>query len=171
MPSSVRKQIKECQIILSKTEAKLTFVNPACAHITLKFIGEVDPSLLEPIIVALCTIRFSSFPYQVTGVGANNLRSPRVIWATVQDGGACALLHRQLEDALATLGIARDGRAFTPHTTLARVKRPHLSLIPALKHLSQKHLGEGEAIGIRLKKSTLLPSGPLYEDLLEVRSI
>jgi 2'-5' RNA ligase len=171
LPSPIRERIRECQVALSATEAKLTLVQADSAHITLKFIGEVDPSLTDPIISALDTIRFPAFDFEVRGIGANNLRSPRVIWGNIQDGGSCALLHRQLEEVLVPFGIPRENRAFTPHVTLARVRRPHPSLLPALRQLKEEYLGKGEARSIRLKKSTLLPSGPRYEDLYEVRSI
>ncbi|MDD1676071.1 MAG: RNA 2',3'-cyclic phosphodiesterase [Methanomicrobiales archaeon] len=168
LPSPIRERVRDCQQILTRTDAKLTLVNADSAHITLKFIGEIDPSLLDSFIAALDTIRFPAFDFEVSGVGANNLRSPRVIWGNVQDKGACAALHEQVERVLAPLGVLRENRAFTPHVTIARVKRPHPSLIPALKSLAGEYLGKGEARDIHLKKSTLLPSGPHYEDLYEV---
>jgi 2'-5' RNA ligase len=171
LPSPIRERIKECQAALSVAEAKLTFVNADSAHITLKFIGEVDPSQLDPIIAALNTIRFMAFPFEVAGIAVNNPRSPRVIWGNVQDKGACAALHQQIESVLVPFGIPREGRKFTPHVTLARVKRPHPSLSPALRRLAEDYLGQGEAQSIKLKKSTLLPAGPQYEDLFEVRSV
>jgi 2'-5' RNA ligase len=171
LPSPIRERIKECQKALSATEAKLTLVNADSAHITLKFIGEVDPSIVDPIISALCTIRFPPFEFEVCHIGTNNPRSPRVIWSDVQDGGACAGLHHQIEEVLTPFGIPKENRSFTPHVTLARVKRPHQSLLPVLRRLSGEYLGKGEARSIRLKKSTLLPAGPRYEDLSEVTCI
>jgi 2'-5' RNA ligase len=171
LPSPVRERIRECQKALSATEAKLTLVNADSAHITLKFMGEVDPSIVDPIISALCTIRFPPFEFEVSRIGANNPRSPRVIWSNVGDGGACADLHRQIEEVLSPFGIPRENRAYTPHVTLARVKRPHPSLFPVLQRLAGEYLGKGEARSIRLKKSTLLPEGPRYEDLAEVTCI
>jgi 2'-5' RNA ligase len=171
LPPTVRERIKECQRVLSATEAKLTMVNADSAHITLKFIGEVDLSEVEPFISALCTIRFPPFEFEVSRIGVNNPRSPRVIWSNVEDGGACADLHRQIEEVLTPFGIPRENRPFTPHVTIARVKRPHPSLFPVLQQLAGEYLGKGEARSIRLKKSTLLPAGPRYEDLAEVMCI
>jgi 2-5 RNA ligase len=136
LPSPIRERIKECQQALSATEARLTLVNADSAHITLKFIGEVDPSTVAPIISALCTIHFPPFEYEVSRIGTNNPRSPRVIWSNVQDRGACADLHRQIEQVLAPFGVPKEGRPFTPHVTLARVKRPHPSLTPVLQRLA-----------------------------------
>jgi 2'-5' RNA ligase len=171
LPSAVRERIRECQTALSATDAKLTMVNADSAHITLKFIGEMDPSRIEPIISALCTIRFPPFEFEVSHIGTNNPRSPRVIWCNVQDGGACASLHRRIEEVLTPFGIPKENRPFTPHITLARVKRPHPSLFPILQQLSGEYLGKGEARSLRLKKSTLLPAGPRYEDLAEVKCL
>jgi 2'-5' RNA ligase len=168
LPLPIRERIRECQTILSRTEAKLTLVNAGSAHITLKFIGEVDPSFLDPIISALSTVHFPAFEFEVSGIGANNPRSPRVIWANIHDDGACASLHEKIESVLAPLGIEKENRGFTPHVTLARVKRLHPTLTPALRGLSEEYLGKGKAKSIQLKKSTLLPSGPQYEDLFEV---
>jgi 2'-5' RNA ligase len=149
LPPAIRERIKECQRVLSASDAKLTMVNANSAHITLKFIGEVVPSGMSRI-------------------GTNNPRSPRVIWSNVEDGGACADLHRQIEEVLTPFGIPRENRPFTTHVTIARVKRPHPSLFPVLQRLAGEYLGKGEARNIRLKKSTLLPEGPRYEDLAEV---
>ncbi len=171
LPPAVRERIRECQKAFSETEAKLTLVRADSAHITLKFIGEVDPDRLEPIIAALCTIRFEPFAYEVCGIGANNLRSPRVIWCNVKDGGGCGDLHHRIEEVLTPFGIPKESRSYTPHVTLARVKRPHPSLLPVLKQRAGEYLGNGEAQSIRLKKSTLLPEGPRYEDLAEVKGI
>jgi 2'-5' RNA ligase len=171
LPPAIRERIKECQRVLSASDAKLTMVNANSAHITLKFIGEVVPSGIEPIISALSTIRFLPFEFEVSRIGTNNPRSPRVIWSNVEDGGACADLHRQIEEVLTPFGVPRENRPFTTHVTIARVKRPHPSLFPVLQRLAGEYLGKGEARNIRLKKSTLLPEGPRYEDLAEVTCI
>ncbi len=168
LPPEIREQVRECQKILSKTNAKLTLVNPSITHITLKFIGEMPTPRIDPIVQALSTLRFTSFPFDVSGIGANNPRAPRVIWANVKDGGRCADLHRDIEEILTPLDIPRDGRPFTPHATLARVRSFHPSLLSALQTLRDQTLGTTEARCVRLKKSILQPSGPVYEDLVEV---
>ena len=72
------------------------------------------------------------------------------------------------EDVLEPLGFARETRKFTPHATVARVRRPDQSLFTALDKLRSRTYGSCTVTAFRLKKSTLTPQGPIYEDLLEV---
>ena len=77
-------------------------------------------------------------------------------------------LFRQVEEVLAPLGFARETRRFTPHATLARVKVPDPSLFTVLRAMDKTDYGDCMISGMKLKKSTLTPRGPVYEDLLEV---
>ena len=77
-------------------------------------------------------------------------------------------LFSLIENALAPLGFDRETRRFTPHATLARIKSMDPSLFSAISSLKEKSWGSCIISGIKLKKSTLLPKGPVYEDLLEV---
>jgi 2'-5' RNA ligase len=60
-------------------------------------------------------------------------------------------------------------RRFTAHATIARVKLFDPSLFIALGTLNPDSYGSCRISGIKLKKSTLLPQGPVYEDLQEVK--
>ncbi|MFA7304899.1 MAG: 2'-5' RNA ligase family protein, partial [Methanoregula sp.] len=57
---------------------------------------------------------------------------------------------------------------FTPHATLARVKDFDPSLFEQIDLLKGRTYGTCTVSGLKLKKSTLTPRGPVYEDLLEV---
>jgi 2'-5' RNA ligase len=91
------------------------------------------------------------------------------VWGTIQDTGESERLFVLIEDALAPLGFARETRRFTPHATIARVKSFDPSLFTALGTLNTASYGSCRISGLKLKKSTLLPQGPVYEDLLEVK--
>lgn len=95
-------------------------------HITTKFIGEWPAEDLEKLTSALRGVRCPS-PISVTirDVGwFPGSHSPRVFWAGIHAGAALADLAARTEDALEPLGIAREQRAFSPHLTLARIRRP-----------------------------------------------
>jgi 2'-5' RNA ligase len=168
LPSPVKERIAETQRELMKCDAKLSPVNPLIAHLTLKFIGEVDEPALSEIRAKFAALSFQPFSMEVSGVSANNPRRPRVIWTLARDQGECALLHRRIEDLLVPLGIPREHREFTPHITIARVKRFHPSLISGMETVRDDEFGTAEVRGCVLKKSTLTPKGPIYEDLTEV---
>lgn len=168
LPADIRERLKGPQEHLKKSSARLTSVDPALIHITLKFIGEVPQDAVGRIMTALSGIPFSPFDLRVTGIGSNNPRQPRVIWCTVEDGGGSALLHAKVEDALVPLGFPRDDRPFRPHATLARVKQGDPTLPGCIRSIPPGDLGACTVSGFLLKKSTLTPAGPIYETLLEV---
>ncbi|MDD1661663.1 MAG: RNA 2',3'-cyclic phosphodiesterase [Methanomicrobiales archaeon] len=157
------------QSVLAGCRARLTVVKPDSIHITLKFLGEIDEKALGRVKEALSRIRFTPFEITLGGVKGNPASFPRVIWSDVRDEGGCRNLFALVEEALAPLGIQKERRAYTPHATLARVKRFDPSLLPALKGLASEEFGSCPVACIKLKKSTLTPSGPVYEDMMEVR--
>jgi 2'-5' RNA ligase len=164
----VRERMSGPQGILAGCRARLTVVKPDAIHITLKFLGEIDEKTCERVQEVLSAIRFEPFEITLGGVRGNPPSSPRVIWSGVRDEGDCGRLFALVEEALLPLGIPRERRAYTPHATLARVKRFDPSLLPALKDLASIEFGSCPVMCIKLKKSTLTPSGPVYEDLMEV---
>ena len=70
--------------------------------------------------------------------------------------------------ALEPLGFPRERRPFRGHATVARVKVFHPSLLDRLAALPRDGFGTFTVDRFRLKKSTLTPQGPVYEDLAEV---
>jgi 2'-5' RNA ligase len=164
----VRERMRGPQGALAGCRARLSVVAPASIHITLKFLGEIDERTLSRVKDALSAIRFAPFEISLAGVTGNPPPSPRVIWCEVRDDGGCRRLFELVEKALAPIGIPREKRGYTPHATLARVKRPDPSLIPVLASLEGEEFGSCPVRSIRLKKSTLTPAGAIYEDLLEV---
>jgi 2'-5' RNA ligase len=165
----VRERMRGPQGALAGCRARLTVVKPDAIHITLKFLGEIDEKTCKRIQEALSTIRFEPFEIALGGVKGNPPSSPRVIWSDVRDEGACGRLFTLVEEALLPLGIPKEKRAYTPHATLARVKRFDPSLLPPLKSLASEEFGSCPVRCIKLKKSTLTPAGPIYEDIMEVR--
>jgi 2'-5' RNA ligase len=168
LTSGIREQLKVAQEALRTCSARMTVVDPDTIHITVKFLGEVDERLLPSVMEAVRNVPFAPFPVTVGMVTVNNPRRPFTVWCTIHDCGKGAELFSKIEDALAPLGFARETRRFTPHATLARIKEPDPSLFVVVKTLDHRTYGDCTITGIRLKKSTLTPRGPVYEDLLEV---
>jgi len=101
-------------------------------------------------------------------VSANNPRNPRVIWVDCYDNGESSLLHGIIEERLSVLGLEKDNRDYKPHATIARVRRNHASLKRQVDQLAERDYGSYEVGSFTLRKSTLTPQGPIYEELLEV---
>jgi 2'-5' RNA ligase len=146
----------------------MTFVEPENIHITVKFLGDVDTSLLPRVKDTVKMICYPPFKVSIGNVTVNNPRRPFTVWCTIADEGKGQELFRQTEDLLFPLGFPRETRPFTPHATLARIKDPDPSLFSTLGQLQGKTYGDCIIRGMKLKKSTLTPRGPVYEDLMEV---
>jgi 2'-5' RNA ligase len=169
LSDNIKDRLTSAQQTLLGCKARLTFVDPKIIHITVKFLGEVDDKKLKNVIDALISIPFSPFSITSGKVTVNNKKSPHTVWCTIDDAGEGERLFVLIEDALAPLGFARQTRRFTAHATIARVKSMDPSLFSALEILDGNSYGSCRIRGMKLKKSTLMPKGPVYEDLLEVK--
>jgi RNA 2',3'-cyclic 3'-phosphodiesterase len=149
------------------------WVRPENIHVTLKFIGHVDPAKVNNILHALETIH-SDQPVEIEFRGMGffpNDRRPRVVWCGVQGSPNLAKLAQDIEAALAPLGIERETRAYTPHLTLARIDPEKLSraqlekLLAAAKKFENTRFGEVREAEFRLYESVTKPSGAEYKIL------
>lgn len=102
-------------------------------HLTLKFIGEVEGRVLLDIEQALGNIKGSGnvgkldlapFNIRLKGVGVFPPRgAPRVLWVGIEEDGKLSTLRKAIENELAANGIARSKQKFTPHISVARLKK------------------------------------------------
>jgi 2'-5' RNA ligase len=169
LSQEIKDNLSSAQSTIRDCNAHLTFVNPENMHITLKFLGDVHQEHLKKVMDVLRSVPFSPFLIQAQTVTVNNQKRPHTVWCDIDDGGMGERLFCLIENALAPLGFDQETRRFTPHATLARVKSMDPSLFSAISSLKEKSWGSCIISGIKLKKSTLLPKGPVYEDLLEVK--
>ncbi len=153
------------------------WVQPEIAHLTLKFLGDVPSERIADIARALdvTCARRAPFTLQLRGLGCfPNTRRPRVVWAGVHEqSGALRALQRDIELNLEALGYPREGRAFAPHLTLARVRQGAASVeIEALGRSVAAHqpaadvsLAQMLVREVVLFSSDLRPEGPRYTPL------
>jgi len=100
----------------------------APAHLTLAFLGEVDPAELPRLADALAPLGADERPFALAleGVGAfPSADRPRVVYRAVTDGRVeLERLAGRVRAALDAAGIAYDPTPFHPHATLFRVRGP-----------------------------------------------
>lgn len=92
-------------------------------HITLRFLGEVQPGLLPAIGEALAKVRRPAFHVEMQGLGTFSGRRP-VLWAAVQSTRKLTALAGDINEVLAPLGFEMPNKPFRPHITLARLQQP-----------------------------------------------
>jgi 2'-5' RNA ligase len=112
-------------------------------HLTVKFLGDVDNRELPQICNNLRDQCQFVEPFIVSLVGLGTFpsgRPPRIIWASIEEGlQQLSDLHQRLDASLADLGLPREGRRYTPHLTLGRVRRG--AAIPELQDVLSKFQG------------------------------
>jgi 2'-5' RNA ligase len=92
-------------------------------HVTLRFIGEVPENEAEDIHHALEGVRTRRFDLVLSGVGHFETSGQvRTLWAGVEKNAELVALRDRIESALVRSGLEPEGRRFTPHVTLARLK-------------------------------------------------
>jgi 2'-5' RNA ligase len=124
LPVEVLAGLARAQEDLRRAGAEpLRWARPEGIHVTLKFLGNVDPSragdISEALAGAIEPFELRVRPAGVGGFGGSRLR---VVWAGLEgDIEGLAALAGRVEQALEPLGFPAERRPFAPHLTLARV--------------------------------------------------
>lgn len=98
------------------------WIDPENYHITLRFIGDINDVLAGEIASMLDGMRRRSFEVRFGTLKAFGGRKPRAIVVTVEPVPALIELQAEHERLMQRLGLEPDGRKFTPHVTLARLR-------------------------------------------------
>ena len=139
-------------------------------HFTVQFLGEVSEEMVGKISDALNSIEFSSFSISFASIGVfPKPNSPRVIWIGTDDGvNELEKLAEMIRSKMSHLGFSPD-KKFKPHVTIFRVKNKIEDLSSKLEKFSSCSFGKQLVSEIKLKKSELTSTGPIYTDLLVVK--
>jgi 2'-5' RNA ligase len=168
----------------SSKDIRITWVQPSSIHLTMKFLGDTDEHLIEPLREAIERAMPSHgavhMPIERLGVFPRLLR-PRVLWIgpseqweQSDDAKRLTALHRAVENCCQSVGFAPEGRPLSPHLTLARVKEGERHVGQALAESGAMDrpvsLGLLAVESIVLMKSELRPTGSVYTKLWVVRT-
>jgi len=168
--AALRAQIES----LRRAAPRVAWVAPESVHLTLKFLGHVDPALIEPVSSALQGALAGAPPFdlEILGLGAfPTVSRARVIWAGVGAGrDAVAALAGRVEAALEPLGFARESRPFSPHLTLGRAREPRRNerLATLVADGAGRAFGRFRVGSASLMQSILGQGGARYSSLSSV---
>ncbi|WP_336035663.1 RNA 2',3'-cyclic phosphodiesterase [Halobacterium yunchengense] len=154
----------------------LDFVDPAQAHVTLKFLGDVDgdrvDELADGLDAAVADSGVAPFDAELAGLGVfPDLEYVSVLWLGVGAGSAeLSRLHDAVESRFVTEhGFDPEDHEFTPHVTLARMKHAGgKELVQELVRERHPEVGTVRVSAVRLTESTLTADGPEYETVRAV---
>lgn len=173
--ASLREHIYATAAPLREVAPSVAWVASHLLHVTLKFLGEQNAEFVAALASSLRTVGRTQAPLtvQLRGYGAfPNFRAPRVVWMGGEgDRAALETLAKTIDDACATLGLAREERPFRAHVTLGRVKRllgrgeaRRLEHAAALRH----EAFPWHVRSVDIMRSDLGGSGPTYTVLQSV---
>ena len=180
--------------ILARTICALTqeistvvrWVDPSGIHLTLKFLGDIQPALVEQVFEAMTQASQSkdsgsndsgsddsgAFQLSLSQLGVfPNTRQPRVLWAGIQgDLTLLAGLQVRVEEAAGQIGFAPEQRPYRPHLTLGRVREgvPTPALLQIGKAVSEANLEPSPpwpVDSLHLIQSDRRPEGATYTSL------
>ena len=98
------------------------WVDPENYHVTLRFIGDIDDALAREIAYELARVKRRGFELRLDGLSSFGGRKPRAVIASVSPIAPLLELQAEHERLLQRVGLDPEGRKFTPHVTLARLR-------------------------------------------------
>ncbi len=162
LPDSLREELAALYTPLPG----VAWTRPEQLHLTLRFLGAVEPPHAAAVEQALERVRVEPFVLPLAGTGVFPPRgAPRVLWVGVGRGHPrLHQLRQRIDDALLGAGLPLDVRLFQPHATLARVR---IDAAPGAVHQFLRRHREFEAapfrvVAFRLYASELKPAGAMH---------
>jgi 2'-5' RNA ligase len=152
--------------------ARITWAAPDRLHVTVRFIGDVEPATAGTIAEALAPpLDVPPFDLIAHGAGSFPPRGkPKVLWAGLSGGRSeAAAIARRIAGRLDPILGTAEERGYNPHVTLARIREAAgLRTGDVLKGLEDLDLGTTRVDAVTLFESRLSPNGPSYVPLVRV---
>jgi 2'-5' RNA ligase len=171
IPQALKARIEELQKGLRRTDADVKWVSPQGIHLTLKFLGNIRQDDVERISQCVREVvsAWEPFEVRIQGMGGfPSSRNPRVIWVGLDQGkGSVHSLQQAIEKKSAELFFPPEGRPFSPHLTLGRVRSPRgkMALAQVLEKNKEVEVGAFRVNEVILFRSELKPTGAVYTKL------
>jgi 2'-5' RNA ligase len=174
LPESIQSVLSDIQSDFKKSGVDGRWARPENIHLTLKFLGTIEESMVKGItdVLQKTSGNYRTFTLTLSGVGVfPNVRSPRVLWVGMNDSSVLTSLQADIEDGLASLGFEQEERKYTAHLTLGRFKssRGKRILKEKIEAYRARVSGSFDVGMISLMKSDLGTSGAKYTRIAEAR--
>lgn len=173
IPPVVREQIAELQDGFKSLELDVAWVKPANFHLTLKFLGNINPDRISEINEIL-NAKLALTPGFMTTVGAvgmfPSLDRPRVLWVGLESQALVAL-QNNIDSCLVQAGFEPEPKKFSAHLTLGRIKssKGKNILQQTLKTMQKPDIAPFTVSSVKLYESLLTAKGSIYTLLEEFK--
>jgi 2'-5' RNA ligase len=166
-----------------KPDVRISWVQPAKIHLTIKFLGDMDEQVIDPLLGAIeqAIVSQPSVIVPLERLGAfPRPQNPRVLWVGPSEnwergteGKRVTDLHGAIEQACEGLSFLRETKPFSPHLTLAGIKagEHQVGVALAISGVLDRPLSLGSLAveSVVLMRSELKPTGSVYTKLWETR--
>ncbi len=98
------------------------WIDPENYHLTLRFIGDIDGLIANEVASTLYRVNRKPFEVTLQGLVSFGGKKPRAVVASVVPSRPLMELQAELERLMQRVGLDPEGRKFTPHVTLARLR-------------------------------------------------
>ena len=124
LPNDVREHLQRVQQLMARALERASLTRDAALHITVKFLGEADPSKLDAIVESLTAVGGGSVELTATHAECfPNRGTVRIVAAGFGgDIKRLAGIHDAIEQRCIRLGFRREERPYQAHVTLARAR-------------------------------------------------
>lgn len=168
LPDDLAEPVADLQAEFAEASG-LNFTDPEQAHLTLKFLGNVEenrvPTLSRELRSAVDEAGVSPFTVRFDGLGVfPDLDYISVVWFGTEAGGEeLRRLHETIEERTTAMGFEAESHDFTPHVTLARMAHAGgKELVQDVVREREPTIGEMRVDEVRLTESTTTADGPEY---------
>ncbi|MBN1586542.1 MAG: RNA 2',3'-cyclic phosphodiesterase [Candidatus Omnitrophica bacterium] len=176
IPDSVKRALQSFQQKIQGLPAQITWVKPQNIHLTLRFLGDTQETVLPKLKTLLedkCK-GLSPLKLELGEFGVfESIQNPRVLWVGLTGNlGPLEKFARQIELGVRELRFPKESKPFNAHLTLGRVRR-----VPDRRHMAEA-LEQAIALWagtrsakpfslerVHLIQSELSASGPAYTPL------
>lgn len=174
LPGFVIDLVGRVQQSLKAEGLRMGWVAPANVHLTLKFLGDVEPAEIDPVagVLSACAAQVMPLTFSASGLGVfPDLRRPRVLWMGIKgDIARLIAFQKDLDGRLADMSKGRfapEQRPFKGHLTLGRIKTRLEDgiLVKALQHAGRVESPPFTVGDVHLMQSRLTPAGAVYTPL------
>lgn len=150
----------------------INWVSGKNLHLTLSFIGEINPSKIEELKIKLDAILdFNSFDLNINGTGCfPSSERPRIFWLDINEGQEqLSNIQSNIEEIVSPFKENMKNENFIPHITIGRVKNVNKNINLDLTTFSNAVYSDIKVPvkTIYLFKSQLLETGVDYSVLSE----
>ena len=152
-------------------DANIKYVSTNNMHFTLKFFGNIDEGMIDKISYSIEKVleNYKPFEIDICGSGAfPNENRIKVIWIGIKNNSNLKSLQKDLDVSFNRLGFELE-RNYVSHLTIGRMKNAkNKDLVQdKIEKYHNYEIGKMTVSSIVLKKSTLTPKGPIYENIKE----